>query len=205
MNLSLRGRELLLASSLAVVALACGSSRKPDDTSGVSIVPRPTGGVDAGTTPRPNSCFEGDDCKAAESCVATCGVHQLGDSNCTCMQGSRVCTSCVLDPAFGGMLQDANELCAPEVESELSCPTKGATCIQIVDQKRTPCLCWKGKTGLEWDCDLGDPPVSTPALFKDLAPPTPPGSAQDGPSRSRDVDAAAGTVVPPAVDAGNPS
>jgi len=204
MNLPLRGRELLLASSLAVVAFACGSSKKSGDTSGVSMVSRPTG-VDAGSSPRPNSCFEGDDCKAAESCVATCGVHQLGDANCACMQGTMVCTSCALDPAFRGMIQDATALCAQGVESGDSCSTKGATCIQISDQGRSPCLCWKGKSGLEWDCDFGDPAVSTPALFKDLAPPTPPRPPQDGPSRFRNVDAAAGTADPPAVDAGTSS
>jgi hypothetical protein len=119
------------------------------------------------------------------------------------------CTNCVLNPAFKGMLQDATDVCPASVVFGEACTTKGATCIflDINAQRREPCLCWKGKTGLEWDCDQNEPPVSTPGFFKDLAPPTPPPTGGGGgngppPSRNRTLDAST-PMTPAEPDAGS--
>src|SRR6185436_21182537 len=170
-----RSRGPWLWLSLVLVASGCGAKKAGDGAGEVRTVPRPPNGrSDAGSPPHLNSCEDGDDCRAGQSCTRTCGVHQLGDSNCSCMDQVISCTDCVLDPAFAGMLQDATGFCADTVEAGQPCETKGATCISFDSdiQLRTPCLCWKGKSGLEWDCDDDYPPVSTPAFFKDLAPPS---------------------------------
>jgi hypothetical protein len=208
MNLPLRARQALLALSLALVASGCGT-KKADESSGeVTIVPRPPSVArsDAGTSPpRPTSCVEEDECRPGQSCTGTCGVHQLGDTSCSCMDNSLSCAGCVLNPAYAGMLQDATAFCPAGVQDRQPCTAKGATCIAYdadIDQ-RSPCLCWRGKTGLEWDCDDDYPPASTPAFFKDRAPPTdsapqPPGGS--GPFGNPKGDAG----PPPAPDASAP-
>jgi hypothetical protein len=207
MHSPIQARDVLFALSLMLVASACGTKKTDGGGGEVKTVPRPL--VDAGSaSTSSSSCSEGDDCRAGQSCTGTCGVHRLGDSNCSCVDESISCTSCVLDPAFKGMLQDATEFCPASVVFGESCATKGATCIFIDSNThmRAPCLCWKGKTGLEWDCDQDDPQVSTPGFFKDLAPPTPPptGGAGDPPppsgNRTRD---AATPMNPGGPDAGS--
>jgi hypothetical protein len=192
-------REAFLALLLVLVASGCGTKQADDSAGEVKTVPRPSGGgSDAASAPRRQSCIEEDECRGGESCTGTCGVHQLGDSNCSCVDESLACTGCVLNPAFAGMLQDATAFCEETVEVGQSCSTKGATCI-LFDSDidfRTPCLCWRGKSGLEWDCDDDDPAVSTPAFFKDLAPPTgsgprPPGGGPFG-GPTRDAGSTAG-------------
>jgi hypothetical protein len=140
------------------------------------MVPRPdqgsTGGGGAGAGPKPEICEEDEACKGSVSCVATCGVHQLADMNCSCQNGALACTDCVYAPSLQGMAQDATTFCGDGVFPGDPCTTKGETCIMIDPERhtRSACLCWKAKNGLEWSCD--DRP--TTGFFKDLAPPTPP-------------------------------
>ncbi len=189
MNSRLRARGAFLALSFVLLVSGCGTKKADEGAGEVKVVPRPAPvRSDAGSTPsRPRSCFEGDDCRAGQSCTGTCGVHQLGDSSCACEDESITCTSCVLNPAFKGMLQDATAFCPESVAVGQSCTTKGATCIAYdsAADLREPCLCWRGKTGLEWDCDENYPTVTTPGFFKDLAPamgPSPGGGNGGGPN-----------------------
>lgn len=162
-------------------------------------------GTPARTVPNPNTeradgppanvvlddCEPEEDCTGAASCMAGCGMHELGDRACTCSANQLSCTACVLNAEFRPQVPAAATVfCPAGTDDDDPCPTKGEICIDISYNnagvgRREGCLCWMGRTRLEWDCSQ-----TLNGFFQDMAPPTPP--APDG-------------GAPPAVDGGAPS
>jgi hypothetical protein len=179
---------------LAGVMVAC-SDKKDTGTAG-KIVPRPaTARADAGPQNAIlEECEDNDDCTGAASCTGTCGLHELGDRACMCTADKLTCTACALNAGFKAQVTDATAFCNPGTRDGASCMLAGSTCINVLYNsmgvaRREGCLCWMGRTQLQWDCT-----GNLNGFFQDLAPPSPPPPPPDG-------GVAPPVVTPPAEDA----
>ncbi|HEY0707599.1 MAG TPA: hypothetical protein VGG33_12430, partial [Polyangia bacterium] len=171
--------------AIAGLGLGCSKDNGPD-TSTTRVVPRPDAGGDgAPMNAILDDCESGEGCTGAASCQANCGVHELGDSACMCgANGQLTCTACVLNAEFRPLIKDATALCDPlNTNDGRMCTTKGDTCIAVSYNSmgvasRRGCLCWQGRTRLEWDCS-----GNLEGFFQDMAPaspPPPPPPVRDG-------------------------
>src|SRR5205814_2456361 len=118
-----------------VLGSACGAKEKSGESAGVTLAPRPdqgsAGGGGASAGPKPAICEDQEDCKGSVSCVGTCGVHQLADTNCACHEGALACTDSLYSPSRQGMPQDATAFCMDTVPDRHRCTTKRQPGIRV--------------------------------------------------------------------------
>ena len=180
-----------------------GCSKDDDKGSPAKVIPRTDlMRTDAGPQNAVlDDCAPNDMCTGAASCMGNCGLHELGDRACSCAADRLTCTACALNADFRATVAPAaTTFCAAGVDDDDPCTVKGEACIDILYNnagvgRREGCLCWQGKTRLEWDCSS-----NLNGFFQDMAPPTPPrpdAGASDG--------GGGGPTPPnPAVDAATP-
>jgi hypothetical protein len=190
-----------VGAALAVGVLVGASGCSKDDGSGMParVVSNPN--TERADGPPANAvlddCESGEECTGAASCMAGCGLHELGDTACTCSANELSCTPCALNAEFRPTVQPAaTAFCPPGTDDDDPCTTKGEVCIDISYNnagvgRREGCLCWQGRTRLEWDCTQ-----NLNGFFQDMAPPTPLAPDAGTPPA---IDG--GTPPPPAVDA----
>jgi hypothetical protein len=170
---------LLCGALMGATGAGC-SSDEEGNGEGVRVVMRPPG---AGADAAPQNaildeCEAGESCIGAASCQDTCGLHELGDQACTCSAAVLTCNTCTVNAEFRSMIRSATAFCAAGTRDGNACTTKGETCMAVSysssgTPRREGCLCWQGRTRLEWDCSS-----TLNGFFQDDAPPTPP--APDG-------------------------
>jgi hypothetical protein len=173
---------VFVVSLVLTVSGAVGCSDKSENTGTGKVVPRPaTARADAGPQNAIlEACAPNDDCTGAATCTGTCGLHDLGDRACTCGADKLTCTACTLNAEFKPQITDATAFCQPGSRDGNSCVLKGETCINVSYSsmgvaRREGCLCWMGRTQLQWDCS-----GTLNGFFQDMAPPSPPPPVRDG-------------------------
>jgi hypothetical protein len=167
--------------SVIVAGLVAGGSFgcSKDDDKGVPAKVLPNPNSERTDAPPANAilddCSPMDECTGAASCMGNCGLHELGDRACTCGANVLTCTACALNTQFRATVPPAaTAFCAAGTDDGDVCLTKGEACIDISYNnagvgRREGCLCWMGRTRLEWDCSQ-----TLNGFFEDMAPPTPP-------------------------------